>query len=61
MLASYVPWNAFSAWHDPSYDALGQMLRGQGLEIFRGNVKRMAGKYWKIGDIRQVNKKATYS
>ena len=25
----------FSAWHDPSYDGIGQMLGGQGLEIFR--------------------------
>ena len=26
MFASYVPRNAFSAWHDPSYDVIGQML-----------------------------------
>ena len=36
MFASYVPPNAFSAWRDPSYDVIGQMLGGQGLEIFRG-------------------------
>ena len=40
MFASYVPRNAFSAWHDPSYDVIGQMLGGQGLEIFRGDVKK---------------------
>ena len=40
MLAGYVPRNAFSAWHDPSYDVIGQMLGGQGLEIFRGDVKK---------------------
>ena len=37
MFASYVPRNAFSAWHEPSYDVIGQML-GQGLEIFREDV-----------------------
>ena len=47
MLASYVPRNAFSGWHDPSYDVIGQMLGGQGLEIFRRDVKRMVGKLWK--------------
>ena len=44
MFASYVPRNAFAAWHDPSYDVIGQMLGGQGLEIFRGDVKKMGGK-----------------
>ena len=44
MFASYVPRNAFSAWHDPSYDVIGQMLGGQGLEIFRVDVKKMGGK-----------------
>ena len=44
MFASYVTQNAFSAWHDPSYDVIGQMLAGQGLEIFRGDVKKMGGK-----------------
>ena len=29
MFASYVPRNAFSAWHDPSYDGIGQMLPSQ--------------------------------
>ena len=44
MFASYVPRNAFSAWHDHSDDVIGQMLGGQGLEIFRGDVKKMGGK-----------------
>ena len=44
MFAGYVPRNAFSAWHHPSYDVIGQMLGGQSLEIFRGNVKKMGGK-----------------
>ena len=30
MFAGYVPRNAFSAWHDPSYDVIGQMLGGSG-------------------------------
>ena len=30
MFASYVPRNAFAAWHDPSYDVIGQMLGGSG-------------------------------
>ena len=34
MFASYVPRNAFSAWHDPSYDVIGQMLEGK---IFQKN------------------------
>ena len=57
MFASYVPRNAFSAWHDPSYDVIGQMLGGQGLEIFRGTYKRWAESYGKNGDNRTVNKK----
>ena len=44
MFASYVPRNAFFAWHDLSYDVIGQILGGQGLEIFRGDVKTMGGK-----------------
>ena len=44
MFASYVPRNAFSTRHDPSYDVIGQMLGVQGLEIFRGDVKKMARK-----------------
>ena len=40
MLASCVPRKAFSAWHDPSYDVIGQRLGGQGLEIFGGDVKK---------------------
>ena len=47
----------FSTWHDHSYDVIGQMLGGQGLEIFRGDVKKMGGSYRKNGDIRLVNKK----
>ena len=35
-----VPRNTFSAWHDPNYDVIGQMLGGHGLEIFRGDVKK---------------------
>ena len=57
MFASYVPRNAFSAWHDTSYDVIGQMLRGQGPEIFRVDVKKMGESYIKNGDIRPVNKK----
>ena len=57
MFACYVPRNAFSAFHDPSYDVIGQMLGGQGLNIFRGDVKMMGGSYRKNGDIRPVNKK----
>ena len=44
MFASYVPRNAFSAWHDSSYDVIGQILGGQGPKIFRGDVKKMGGK-----------------
>ena len=43
MFASYVPRNAFFAWHDSSYDVIGQILGGQGLEIFRWDVKKMGG------------------
>ena len=50
-----MPRNAFSAWHDPSYDVIDQMLRGQGLEIFRGDVKWW-GKAIENGGIRPVNK-----
>ena len=57
MFASYVPRNAFSVGHDPSYDVIGQMLGGQGLQILRGDVKKMGGMLWKNGDIRPVNKK----
>ena len=44
MFASYVPQNAFFAWHDSSYDVIDQILGGQDLEIFRGDVKKMGGK-----------------
>ena len=47
MLASYVARNTFSAWHDPSYDVISQRLGGQGLEIFRRDVKKMFGKLYK--------------
>ena len=58
MFASYVPRNAFFAWHDPSYDVIGEMLGGQGFEIFREDVKKMGGKaIEKNGDNRTVNKK----
>ena len=40
MFASYVPRNAFSAWHDPSYDVIGQMLGGSGSWNFQGDVKK---------------------
>ena len=40
MFASYVPWNAFSAWHDPSYDVIGQMLGGPGSWNFQGRRKK---------------------
>ena len=33
------------------------MLGGQGLEIFRGDVKKMGESYRKNGGIRPVNKK----
>ena len=56
MLASYVPRNTFSAWHDPSYDVIGQRLGGQGLEIFRRDVKKCSVSYIRIGDIRPVKK-----
>ena len=47
MFASYVPRNSFSAWHDPSYDVIGQMLGGSGSRNFQGDVKTMGGKLWK--------------
>ena len=47
MFASCVPREAFSAWHDPNYDVIGQMLEGQGVEIFRGR-KNMRKSYDKM-------------
>ena len=47
MLASYVPRNAFSAWHDPSYDVMGQRLWGSGPWNFQGGHKKMFGKLYK--------------
>ena len=40
MFASYVPRNAFSAWHDPSYDVIGQMLGGSGSWNFQGKRRK---------------------
>ena len=40
MFASYVPRNAFSAWHDPSYDVIGQMLKGSVSWNFQGGRKK---------------------
>ena len=58
MFASYVPRNAFSAWHDPSYDVTGQMLGGSGSWNFQGGSKKDGRKaIEKNGDIRTVNKK----
>ena len=57
MFASYVPRNAFSAWHDPSYDVIDQMLGGSGSWNFQGGRKKDVGKYRKKGDNRPVNKK----
>ena len=44
MFAGYVPRNAFSAWHDPSYDVIGQMLGRSESWNFQGDVKTMGGK-----------------
>ena len=41
----------------PSYDVICQMLGGQGLEIFTGDVKIIVGKYRRNGDIGPINKK----
>ena len=40
MFASYVPRNAFSGWHDPSYDVIGQMLGGSGSWNFQGGRRK---------------------
>ena len=40
MIASNVPRNAFSAWHDPGYDVMGQMLGGSGSWNFHGGRKK---------------------
>ena len=49
--------NAFSAWHVPSHDVIGQML-GSGSWNFQGGCKkRWSVSYIKIGDIRPVKKK----
>ena len=56
MFASYVPRNAFSAWHDPSFDVIGQMLGGSGSWNFQGGRKKDGRKAIKKGDNRTVNK-----
>ena len=46
MLLSYVPRNAFSAWHDPSYDVIGQILGESGSWNFQGgDVKKTQALY----------------
>ena len=58
MFASYVPRNAFSAWHDPSYDVIGQMLGGSEFWNFQGGRKKDGRKaIEKIVTNRMVNKK----
>ena len=57
MFASYVPRNAFFAWHDMTVMMSGQMLEGLGSWNFQGNTKKMGKSYIKNGDIRPVNKK----
>ena len=58
MFASYVPPNAFSAWNDPSYDVIGQMLGGSDSWNFQGGRKKDGRKaIEKNGDNRTVNKK----
>ena len=56
MLASYVPRNAFSGWHDHIYDVIGQILGESGSWSFQGDVKRMIGELYKNSDIRPVIK-----
>ena len=57
MFASYVPRNAFSAWHDPSYDVIGQMLGRSGSWNFQGDEEKMGGKLYKNCDIQPINRK----
>ena len=38
------PWYAFSAWHDPSHDVIGQISGGSGSSHFQWDVKRMVVK-----------------
>ena len=40
MFASYVPRNALSAWHDLSYDVIGEILGGSGSWNFQGGRKK---------------------
>ena len=44
MFASFVPRSAFSAWNDPSYDVIGQILGGSGSWNFQGGRKKIGGK-----------------
>ena len=57
MFARYVPRNAFSVWHDPSYDVIGQMLGGSGSWNFQGGRKKDGRKAIKNGGNPTVNKK----
>ena len=58
MFASYVPRNAFFAWHGPSYDVIGQILGGSGSWNFQGGRKKDGRKaIEKNRDNRTVNKK----
>ena len=58
MFASYVPRNVFSAWHDPSYDVIGQMLGGSESWNLQGGRKKDGRKaIEKIVTIERLTKK----
>ena len=57
MFVSYVPRNAFSAWHDPGYDVIGQMLGGSGSWNFKGRRKKDGRKAIEKWWHSNVNKK----
>ena len=58
MFASYVPRNAFFAWHDPSYDVIGQIWGGSGSWNFQGGRKKDGRKaIEKMVTIEQLTKK----
>ena len=58
MFASYVPRNTFFAWHDPSYDVIGQMLGGSGSWNFqRGRKKDGRKAIEKMVIIKRLTKK----
>ena len=62
MFASYVPRNTFFTWHDPSYDVIGQMLGGQGLEISRGTYRRWGKaieKWWHLTSKQEIYSRKT--